>query len=211
MVSSGTVRPRGRGAHTRREIIAAATRLLGMATSRDAVTLRAIARETGIAAPSIYKHFPDREAILDTVVSDTFLLLDAACREASAGATTGVDRVRAISYAYVEFAAEHRSEYRVLFERAATPGDPEPRSYPTGIRAFEYFSGAFQQMIAEGTSHSLDPVRDAQAHWAALHGVATLIPATPGFPWSPRTVLVDHLIDRLVGPPFPGGGHQATG
>ena len=35
----------------------------------DAVTLRAVARAVGIAAPSIYAHFPDREAILDQLCS----------------------------------------------------------------------------------------------------------------------------------------------
>ncbi len=33
------------------------------------MTLRAVARAVGIAAPSIYAHFPDREAILDQLCS----------------------------------------------------------------------------------------------------------------------------------------------
>ena len=199
MPTSRTVNKRGQGARLGAEILAAATRLLGEASSRDAVTLRAIAREAGIAAPSVYKHFDDRDAILDTVVSDTFLVLEEVCRNAVATKTTGIDRVRVISHAYVEFAAEHRSEYRILFERPSTPGTTEPRLYLNGTRAFQYFSDAFAQMIAEGTSHSLDPVRDAQALWAALHGVVTLIPATPAFPWSPPKDIVEHLIDRLAG------------
>lgn len=40
--------------------------------SEAAVTPRAIARTVGIAAPSIYAHFPDRESILLAVVQEAF-------------------------------------------------------------------------------------------------------------------------------------------
>jgi Bacterial regulatory proteins, tetR family len=42
------------------------------AGSAEAVTLRAVAREVGIAAPSIYAHFPDRDAVLMAVVVRIF-------------------------------------------------------------------------------------------------------------------------------------------
>lgn len=65
-----------------------ATRLLVRAASRDAVTLRSIAREAGIAAPSIYHHFADRDAVLDAVVSTTFEQLEAICARACDSAHT---------------------------------------------------------------------------------------------------------------------------
>ena len=187
----------GEGARLREEITDAAIRLLAQANSRDAVTLRSIAREAGVAAPSIYRHFADRDAVLDAVVSTTFEQLERICADAFASADTGADRIRAISYAYAVFATEHRAEYRSLFERSGH-GGPDPHRYPAGIRAFQYFIDAFEQRGGEAGAGRADPVRDAQALWAALHGVVTLVPATPGFPWEPARDLIDRLIDGLA-------------
>lgn len=199
MPSPRTMNRRGEGRLLREEILHAATRLLGEASSRDAVTLRAIARETGIAPPSIYKHFTDRDAVLDAVVSATFTQLEAVCEHAFHRAVTGRDRVRAIGRDYVAFATQHQSEYRILFERSVGNLATDARPFPSGIRAFEYFVDAFAQMVTEGASTSTDPARDAQALWAALHGVVTLLPATPGFPWAPADDIVDRLIENLAG------------
>lgn len=196
-----TVNSRGEGSLLRDEITEAAARLLSRATSRDSVTLRAIARETGIAAPSIYRHFADRDAVLDAVVTATFEQLETVCEQAYNQAATGIARVRGISYAYVAFAAQHRSEYRILFERTADvieSGAPSAPTYPPGIRAFQFFIDAFAQMDQEEDSDTTDPIRDAQTLWAALHGIVTLIPATPGFPWAPTEVLLDHLIEKVT-------------
>jgi AcrR family transcriptional regulator len=54
----------------RREILDAAIVLLGQAGTDDGVTLRAIARQAGIAAPSVYPHFSDRDAIIDAVLAE---------------------------------------------------------------------------------------------------------------------------------------------
>ena len=62
---------RGEGARLRQEIVAAAADLLDSG-GESAVTLKDIARMVGISSPSIYAHFPDREAIVAAVVAGTF-------------------------------------------------------------------------------------------------------------------------------------------
>jgi AcrR family transcriptional regulator len=192
------VNRRGQGAGLREEIVEAAARLLGASASREAVTLRAIAREAGIAAPSIYPHFADRDAVLDAVVSRTFAELAQACSSAATGATSGVEEVRAICRAYAAFASNRPGQYQILFQRSPDNLSRTPQPYPEGIRAFELLSGALERMVAEGTSTSTDPTRDAQALWAALHGLATVVPATPGFPWRDATDLLDRLVEALT-------------
>ena len=50
------------------EIVSSALALIERTGSDEAVTLRAVAREVGIAAPSIYAHFADRDAIVMAAV-----------------------------------------------------------------------------------------------------------------------------------------------
>lgn len=54
--------PRGEGGRLREDLLAGAQRNLERTGSEDRPTLRAMAREVGISAPSIYAHFPDSQA-----------------------------------------------------------------------------------------------------------------------------------------------------
>lgn len=189
----------GEGAQLREEILHATARLLTTAVARDAVTLRAIAREAGIAAPSIYKHFHNREAILDAVVEDAFTRLEDACGAALASSCSGRERIEAVSRAYVAFGVTHSSEYRIMFERSASSGTTLPvREYPAGARAFRILVDAFADFAREIELSSADPLEDAQAFWVSLHGVVTLVPATPGFPWVAPEAIVDRLLAAFL-------------
>lgn len=207
-MTARTVNTRGRGAGLRREIIAAAVELLAETSSGQAVTLRGIARRAGIAAPSIYPHFTDRDAILDAVVSESFEDLTAAMRAATELEATAAGRVRALGRAYLDFAAHFPGRYRILFERTGSNISADARTYPPGLAAFALLSSAVTDAVDEGTSSSTDPAGDSAALWTALHGLATLPAATPGFPWPATGVLLDRLtvgLARLVPATDPGG------
>ena len=135
--------------------------------------------------------------MLDAVVSMTFEQLEVVCAQACASAGTGADRIWAISRAYAAFATEHPAEYRILFERTGDAGPGQP-PYPAGIRAFQYLLDAFEQLASETGSGHGDIARDAQALWASLHGIVTIVPATPAFPWKPADDLLAHIIDALT-------------
>ena len=50
----------------------------------ESLTLRAVAREAAIAAPSIYRHFSDKDELVNAVVADRFGRLDDVLRAAFA-------------------------------------------------------------------------------------------------------------------------------
>ena len=54
----------------RRLLIVAAARKLAEAEGLEALTLRRLAAELGIQAPSLYKHFPDKAALLAALEAD---------------------------------------------------------------------------------------------------------------------------------------------
>jgi len=124
---------RGEGGLLRDEIVAAAERLLEREGDEDAITLRSVAREAGISAPSIYAHFADREAILDAVLDLAFDRLHSLATE-TVSAVPGDDPVSVLlagCHAYADFAQREPARYRVLFARRraarvdpARPADP---------------------------------------------------------------------------------------
>jgi AcrR family transcriptional regulator len=191
---------RGEGGKLRADILAGATALLERTGNEEAVTLRAVAREIGISAPSIYLHFPDREAILEAVVDGAFAEFNAAVEDAvNAAIAAGAgprERVRAGCAAYLRVAAERPNQYKLLFERQYRIGGDEVPDVQ--IEGFDLLVRSIQDCVAAGISASTDPARDATAIWLALHGYATLPARLPMFPWPDSDALFDRIVDGLA-------------
>src|SRR3954451_1658374 len=109
--ATATTRPRnrrGEGARLRDDIVDAAVELLDETGNQSAISLRSVARRIGIAAPSIYRHFPDQPAIMLAVVRRAFGELEAYLRDATTAA--GDDprrRLHACCHAYLDYAQQH--------------------------------------------------------------------------------------------------------
>jgi AcrR family transcriptional regulator len=138
------------------EIVAAARALLEE-EGADALSMRRLAERLGIRAPSLYKHVPDKRALLNALISDGFDELADAFEEAVRDAADPAD---AVARAYLRFARRHPHLYRLMTERpldrgALTPGAEERAARPV----VEAFGG--------------DPDR-ARAAWAFAHGMTIL-------------------------------------
>lgn len=187
---------RGQGYLLRHEIIAAATAILERTGTEEAVTLRAIAREIGITAPSIANHFADRAAIIDAVVAGELTHLADRIDTAAAAEHDPVERYLAITKAYVRFGQEHPARYRVVFERRYLAlWDAEQRPMidtdPLVTHLLDTTIAALQTCIDTGRSLSTDALTDNVAVWYFLHGLVAIPATLTSFPWpNPQTHLV---------------------
>lgn len=204
---------RGQGSKLTEDIVAAALALIDRTGSAESVTLRAVAREIGIAAPSIYSHFVDRDAIVMAVVTRLFEELAATIRDglSSAGDDPAL-RLVAGCQQYVQWGLHNPARYWVLFpsRRAelAQPGSycTPVRVGPGGRPVLEFGADAFAQLVdaidacvQAGVSASVDVVADGTAVWVALHGTVTLRTALPEFPWpDPVAAFVRQLVLPLA-------------
>jgi AcrR family transcriptional regulator len=193
---------RGEGAQLREEIVSAATRLLDGGTEQS-VTLRAVAREAGITAPSIYSHFADRDSILLAVTQNGFAELERELRASASGLGDPVERLRAVCATYVDFAKRRPGRYRILFGAAWDARESIERVPAMaqdlevlGMGAFGVLVEAVADCAATGRSGSMDPRADAAALWVGLHGFAQLQTAASLFPWP--TDLLRTITDRLA-------------
>jgi AcrR family transcriptional regulator len=200
---------RGQGARLTEDIVTGALALIERSGSDEAVTLRAVAREIGISAPSIYAHFADREAIVMAVVLRVFGELAEAIEQGTALAGQDpVARLVAGCGAYVSFGLAHPARYGVLFSAHSRPPEeycaPVPLG-PDGRPVMEFGAEAFallvrgiEDCVTAGSSASTDVVGDATAVWVALHGAVTLRTTLPGFPWPEPEPFVRHLVLSLA-------------
>ncbi|HEX6354929.1 TetR/AcrR family transcriptional regulator [Actinophytocola sp.] len=191
---------RGEGAKLRDEIIAAAVELLDEEGDERAVTLRSVARRIGIAAPSIYPHFPDQPAIMLAVVRLEFDRLAAVLRTAREGG--GQDprqRLFAVCHAYLDLAQTHPERYRTMFGGlwiAPALGESsltEEDLVALGAEALQILTDTLGDCVAEGQSTSTDLASDAVALWLGLHGLAHQRAVTRAFPWPAD------IAERIIG------------
>ncbi|WP_330877938.1 TetR/AcrR family transcriptional regulator [Umezawaea sp.] len=194
--------PRGAGGALREEIVQAAVRLVRGRDGLAGITLRSVAREARITAPSIYGHFGNLDAILDAVVDRAFDDLTATLETARAAHAAPVPRLRALCRAYASFAVAEPRLYALLFDRDQVPSlrAAESKSVDTmpGARAFAMLRDAVRACVAAGDSTSADPLRDAVLLWTALHGYVSLLRSAADFPWPSREDVLDQLADRLA-------------
>ncbi|WP_406145364.1 TetR/AcrR family transcriptional regulator [Streptomyces sp. NBC_01012] len=195
---------RGEGGRLRDDIVAAAVELLDEAGDERAITLRSVARRVGIAAPSIYPHFPDQPAIMLAVVRQEFTGLGNDLR--SALERTGDDprqRLYAVCHTYLDFARLHPERYRTMFgglwmpdlgESSVTKEDMAT----LGMETMQILVDALGDCAAAGYSASTDPSTDAVALWLGMHGLAHQRAVTRAFPW-PEDIdeRIIHTLARL--------------
>jgi AcrR family transcriptional regulator len=189
---------RGQGHLLRAEIVAGATAILERTGAEDAITLRAIAREIGITAPSISDHFADRAAIIDAVVAEELATLSAQLVAAAQVASEPVAALLDAWRAYVEFGRSHPTQYRVIFERRFLAlWDDEQRpmveTLPLFTGTVEMMIGLLQTCIAAGLSTSTDATTDSVAIWYFVHGMVALPSTITSFAWP------DHAAHLTVG------------
>src|SRR5688572_9208299 len=101
--------PQGQGSRLRADLVAAADQILARTGDLEGLSLRAVAREVGIATPSIYLHFPDKSALVRAVMDARFEELRAAVVAAVIEADGPAEKLRAGALAYCQFAIAHPS------------------------------------------------------------------------------------------------------
>src|SRR3954469_19352811 len=95
-----------------REVVAVGRRVLEQ-EGPDALTMRRVADELGIRAPSLYKHLPHKGALETAIIADGFAEAAAAFEAAVDGQG---DPLTAFVFAYRAFASAHPHLYRLMTE-----------------------------------------------------------------------------------------------
>ncbi|MEU5194445.1 TetR/AcrR family transcriptional regulator [Streptomyces scabiei] len=199
---------RGEGERLRQEILDAATRILEETGREDALSLRGVAREVGISAPSVYRHFKDKADLVSTVLDATYRALAVAMREAGeSAAAAGADpwaRVRAAVTAYRRFAIDKPRRYRLMFSLEYEPERRPSTDHPvaTVLQAWTDTTDAY---LAEAAPGRRAEAQDLGIHlWTALHGQLVLWRTLPSPVAGSEDVLIEleeSLLRRLLPAP----------
>ncbi len=184
---------RGSGDQLRAEILQAARNLLAETGSAEEVSIRAVSEIVGVSAPSIYRHFADKDALIDAVVAEVFAEFDDVMQTAAADAADPIDRLRLQGMAYVRFAREHPEQYRLATTQGAGGAATVDRVLGTAV--FANFLSSVTECVRIGFyAADADPTEIAMELWAAAHGIVSLQIAKPNLPWGDPDAAAERVL-----------------
>ncbi len=138
-------------AETERDIRRQARALL-VNHGREAVTLRAIAREVGITAPALYRYYDSREDLLRHLCDDICVDLEAELYAALAplGDDAGPEQVYAVCRGFRRWALAHPQEFALVFASTeSTIGAHGAAEKPVGEEFGKVFLEVASRLIAK--------------------------------------------------------------
>jgi len=197
---------RGEGERLRQEILDAATRILEETGREDALSLRAVAREVGISAPSVYLHFKNKTDLVTTVLDAAYRTLAAAMAETGAAAArdgaSAWERLTATVGVYRRFAVDKPRRYRLMFGLAHEPRhQPPTEPEPVGTVLQAWTSAVDTYLAAVSPGHRADAEILSIHLWTAFHGQLALWHAIPHRHTGDEDVLIEleeSLLRRLL-------------
>jgi AcrR family transcriptional regulator len=159
-----------------KERLVAATLDLLDETGIESLTLRAIARRSGVSHGAPLRHFRSLADLLAEVAAHGFRLLDRSIAEAAGQLPPGAGplaRLRAAGAAYVAVAVQHPGLFGLMF-RPDTIDVSNARFGIDSSAAFERLLLHVRALQDTGWHTGRDSRQLAGVVWAQVHGVATL-------------------------------------
>jgi AcrR family transcriptional regulator len=130
----------------------------------DDISLREIARNVGVSATALYRHFPNKKALLNALANEGLEMLARAQIAATDDAGGGTEGFKASGRAYVRFALANPALFRLIM----ACGNAQRSTAMTFLL----------HNVAELAPDGLSPDKrhaHAMRAWSMVHGLATLM------------------------------------
>jgi AcrR family transcriptional regulator len=131
-----------------------------------AISLREVARRTGVSHAAPAHHFGDKVGLLTAIAGEGFDLLADELNAAFEATGSFLE----VGVAYVGFAVRHRAHFEVMFRPELLRADDKALA-SARQRSRQALYGPLGSVPRDG---SVDSLRAGVAAWALVHGLATL-------------------------------------
>ena len=135
----------------------------------EAINLKALAKKLGVSQPAPYRHFADREALLEAVTAEAFRQFNAVLRELI-GKPSKQSKLSRIARATLDFGLRRNGIYRLMFASRTMAAVAKGSEFNTAT--METFGLVLEALEAPAPGFLRE--RQALKIWAALHGVVML-------------------------------------
>ncbi len=158
-----------------RERILACACELYLETGLPGFSMRKLARNVGVTAPALYRHYDGKEMVLADVVREAYQAYQGYVYRALQ-ASTPIQRFFQAGEGYLDFALEHPRWYKIMFSSPERLGMKE---LPNDIEAMgwgvhQFWIDRVRECMQVGILKGADPLQTALTMWAHAHGMILL-------------------------------------
>ena len=158
-----------------RERILACACELYLETGLPGFSMRKLAKNVGVTAPALYRHYDGKEKVLADVVREAYQAYQGYVYRALQ-ASTPIERFFQAGEGYLDFALEHPCWYKIMFSSPERLGMKE---LPDDIEAMgwgvhQFWIDRVRECMQVGLLKEADPLQTALTMWAHAHGMILL-------------------------------------
>lgn len=164
-------------------------------TGVEALTLRDVGQQLRVSRTALYRHFADKQALLAAVAGQGFRAFRQALADAWEPSRHDREGFVAMGRAYVRFARENPSYYRVMFGGFVDKVACDPGLAEEAGSAFGVLVGAVAELQQRRQVRGDDAQALALYVWASTHGLALLVVDGQ---LTPHTEKLDAVIDATI-------------
>ena len=170
-----------------------------------ALGLRAAAQLAGVSHAAPYRHFRDKDALVDAIGERGFRMLTAHMREqiARAGTADARARLTASGVGYVSFALQNPGYFRVIFSGVLAHQHEQQKASSAlraaGDEAYGVLRGLIVEGLGDGSLHGGDPDTLSLCAWSLVHGLSMLAIDGQLAPFADAAQLADQVTRRMLG------------
>lgn len=154
----------------------------------ESLSLRELARNVGVSATAVYRHFPDKAALLGALCAVGDERLAEAFAKAMAKATPGRDAFNEMGRAYVRWALANPALFRLMMSAESGKAQGE------ASRGRAMLAQQIEMMGGGKASQAVQDIRRLRA-WSMVHGLAMLM--LDGLVPS-NADIIDRVVDATV-------------
>lgn len=137
------------------------------------LSLREVARRLGVSHQAPYRHYPSRDHLLVEVMRRCFRDFAAYLDDRDAHRDAAQD-LGALGARYLQYAAEHAVEYRLMFGTPWPTISEELGLATDAVHAFDVLRRVLRRTHGDKASARRRVDLDALFIWANMHGLATI-------------------------------------
>lgn len=176
-----------------------AAREMFVAEGYQSVSMRKIADKINYSPTTIYLYFKDKTDLLHQICEQTFARLAQNIKAVQQLSDNPLQKLRSGLREYIHFGLKHPSQYEIVFIMPLPQAAEKEFEETNGKIAFD----TMRTIVAECISANLLKHKDieliSQTLWAGIHGITSLLIKHDGFPFVEREILIDSVIDTLIG------------
>jgi len=143
-------------------------------TGFESISMRNIAAELQVSATALYRHFPNKEAILDELVSSGFERLMKTLTT-SLNESNAEKRLKACLVAYVSFGVSEFNQYSLMFklnDYSFVPNRNKHKKFQQPVNRF--MQDRVTDVLKLNKKRTINPVEFSAALWCFMHGAVLL-------------------------------------